>query len=262
MSKDSSIKVFAENVGDTNPRPVNDIPVWIENVSAIGGGGGGDIPAEVSGKWEGASDCVQTNSASWNDTYSTVQSNSASWGQAPQIEFVSNSAAATGSNILYVVTGDAPTGGDTVTLANRIWKTANVSGEFGEEGDSVSAETQALGTQWFYTDRGARAVMSSVSADGWRVATSADYAALFTEYSTPADLEEAGFGCANISYYMYDDDPSGPLPEYDCQCFKTSTEDNYNWLYYAYINYSDSSCSIPDLGAISDWMSVRLCKDV
>lgn len=66
MSKDSSIKVFAENVGDTNPRPVNNIPVWIENVSAIGGGGGGgDIPSEVSGKWEDASDCVQTNSASW-----------------------------------------------------------------------------------------------------------------------------------------------------------------------------------------------------
>lgn len=43
MSKDSSIKVFAENVGDTNPRPVNNIPVWIENVSAIGGGGGGDF---------------------------------------------------------------------------------------------------------------------------------------------------------------------------------------------------------------------------
>ena len=66
MSKDSSIKVFAENVGDTNPRPVNNIPVWIENVSAIGGGGGGgDIPSDVSGKWEDASDCVQTNSASW-----------------------------------------------------------------------------------------------------------------------------------------------------------------------------------------------------
>ena len=66
MSKDSSIKVFAENVGDTNPRPVNNIPVWIENVSAIGGGGGGgDIPSDVSGKWEDASDCVQTNSATW-----------------------------------------------------------------------------------------------------------------------------------------------------------------------------------------------------
>lgn len=38
MSKNSSVKVFAENVGDTNPRPVNNIPVWIENISAIGGG--------------------------------------------------------------------------------------------------------------------------------------------------------------------------------------------------------------------------------
>lgn len=47
MSKDSSIKVFAENVGDTNPRPVNNIPVWIENVSAIGGGG---EPVNMSAK--------------------------------------------------------------------------------------------------------------------------------------------------------------------------------------------------------------------
>lgn len=250
MSKNSSIKVFAENVGDTNPRPVNDIPVWIENVSAIGGGGGGDIPSEVSGKWEDASDCVQTNSASW--------------GQAPEIEFVNNSAAATGANILYVVTGGAPepTGSDTITLANRIWKTTNVSGEFGNEGDSVSAETQALGTQWFYTDGAARDIMASVSAEGWRVANSADFNALFTEYPTPAALEEAGFGCANINYYMYDDDPSGPLPEYDSQCFKTSTEDGYNNLKDACISYSDSSCSISDYGAASDWMNVRLCKDV
>ena len=39
MSKDSSIKVFAENASGT--RPANAIPVWIDNISAIGGGGGG-----------------------------------------------------------------------------------------------------------------------------------------------------------------------------------------------------------------------------
>lgn len=39
MSKESSIKVFAENASGT--RPANAIPVWIDNISAIGGGGGG-----------------------------------------------------------------------------------------------------------------------------------------------------------------------------------------------------------------------------
>lgn len=95
MSKESSIKVFAENASGT--RPANAIPVWIDNISAIGGGGGGGNP-EVesyvtansgkidnvcttyqsnsanyltahqtipSAKWEDASDCVQTNSANW-----------------------------------------------------------------------------------------------------------------------------------------------------------------------------------------------------
>ena len=42
MSKESSIKVFAENASGT--RPANAIPVWIDNISAIGGGGtGGDF---------------------------------------------------------------------------------------------------------------------------------------------------------------------------------------------------------------------------
>ena len=41
MSKESSIKVFAENASGV--RPVNAIPVWIENISAIGGSGGSDF---------------------------------------------------------------------------------------------------------------------------------------------------------------------------------------------------------------------------
>lgn len=41
MSKESSIKVFAENASGT--RPANAIPVWIDNISAIGGGGGSDF---------------------------------------------------------------------------------------------------------------------------------------------------------------------------------------------------------------------------
>ena len=38
MSKDSSIKVFAENTSGS--RPANASPVWIDKISAIGGGGG------------------------------------------------------------------------------------------------------------------------------------------------------------------------------------------------------------------------------
>lgn len=44
MSKESSIKVFAENASGT--RPANAIPVWIDNISAIGGSsptGGGSV---------------------------------------------------------------------------------------------------------------------------------------------------------------------------------------------------------------------------
>lgn len=47
---------------------------------------------------------IKTNSAYWDDTTTAVQSNSANWGY-PVVEFVSNSAVATGTNILYVVTG-------------------------------------------------------------------------------------------------------------------------------------------------------------
>lgn len=73
MSKESSIKVYAENFSGSD-KPVNAIPVWIENASAIsGGGGGGSIPSDVSGKWENASNCVQSNSASWST--STIPTN-------------------------------------------------------------------------------------------------------------------------------------------------------------------------------------------
>ena len=61
-------RVWVANSGDEG-RPNGVGPVWIENISALGpGGGGGDIPSDVSGKWEDASDCVESNSASWNDT--------------------------------------------------------------------------------------------------------------------------------------------------------------------------------------------------
>jgi hypothetical protein len=71
MSKESSIKVFAENASDT--RPANAIPVWIDNISAIGGGGGGgggnpEVESYVtdnSGKIDNVCTTVQTNSASW-----------------------------------------------------------------------------------------------------------------------------------------------------------------------------------------------------
>ena len=42
MSKDSSIKVYAENFSGSD-KPVNAIPVWIENASDIPGGGGGSF---------------------------------------------------------------------------------------------------------------------------------------------------------------------------------------------------------------------------
>lgn len=60
MSKDSSIKVFAENASGT--RPANAIPVWIDNISAIGGGGGGG----GSGGDEEVNTLVHSNSATWN----------------------------------------------------------------------------------------------------------------------------------------------------------------------------------------------------
>lgn len=49
MSKESSIKVFAENFSGSD-KPVNAISVWLENASAISGGGGGSFdPTYMSG---------------------------------------------------------------------------------------------------------------------------------------------------------------------------------------------------------------------
>ena len=79
MSKESSIKVFAENASGT--RPANAIPVWIDNISAIGGGGGGE-----GGNPEVES-YVTTNSGKIDDVCSTVQTNSASWSSAPNDTF-------------------------------------------------------------------------------------------------------------------------------------------------------------------------------
>lgn len=71
MSKDSSIKVFAENTSGT--RPANAIPVWIDNISAIGGGGGNpEVESYVttnSGKIDDVCSTVQTNSASFDTFY-------------------------------------------------------------------------------------------------------------------------------------------------------------------------------------------------
>lgn len=72
MSKESSIKVFAENFSGSD-KPVNAISVWLENASDIPGGGG-SIPSTVSGKWEDASDCVQTNSGTWGQGGGSIPS--------------------------------------------------------------------------------------------------------------------------------------------------------------------------------------------
>ena len=47
---------------------------------------------------------VTAHSANWNSTYNTVTANSANWGDIPT-KVVATSAQATGSNILYIVTG-------------------------------------------------------------------------------------------------------------------------------------------------------------
>lgn len=67
MSKDSSIKVFAENVGDTNPRPVNNIPVWIENVSAEFGGAGGSTVTSADVLPPAPTGTGNTYALYWND---------------------------------------------------------------------------------------------------------------------------------------------------------------------------------------------------
>ena len=65
-----------------------------------GSWGGGSFPASAAE----ACDVVTGNSANWNSTESTVYANSANWGDIPT-KVVATSADATGSNILYIVTG-------------------------------------------------------------------------------------------------------------------------------------------------------------
>jgi hypothetical protein len=63
-------------------------------------GGGGSFP----GSADQACRVVTLNSASWNATRLVVASYSADWGSV-RTEVVGSTAQATGSNILYIVTG-------------------------------------------------------------------------------------------------------------------------------------------------------------
>lgn len=63
-------------------------------------GGGGSFPASA----DQACKVVTANSANWNDTRNVVVANSANWGNV-RTEVVGSTAQATGSNILYIVTG-------------------------------------------------------------------------------------------------------------------------------------------------------------
>ena len=96
MSKDSSIKVFAENASGT--RPANAIPVWIDNISAIGGGGGG---GGAGGNPEVES-YVQTNSATINDVNTSYQTNSANF-----IPYTASGVELTNSNFKIDTSGQA-----------------------------------------------------------------------------------------------------------------------------------------------------------
>lgn len=62
------------------------------------------IVQEGSGAWYGCRNTVYTNSADWNACKTIVYNNSANWGDIPT-KVVANSNLATGSNILYIVTG-------------------------------------------------------------------------------------------------------------------------------------------------------------
>ena len=62
------------------------------------------IVQEGSAAWYGCRNIVYTNSADWNACKTIVYNNSANWGDIPT-KVVANSGLATGSNILYIVTG-------------------------------------------------------------------------------------------------------------------------------------------------------------
>lgn len=62
------------------------------------------IVQEGSANWNWCRNIVYANSAYWNSCRETVHNNSANWGDIPT-KVVANSGLATGSNILYIVTG-------------------------------------------------------------------------------------------------------------------------------------------------------------
>ena len=71
MSKESSIKVFAENASGT--RPANAIPVWIDNISAIGGGGGSDFdPTYMSAQIDNKLNKNEVSFRKWGVDYVTA----------------------------------------------------------------------------------------------------------------------------------------------------------------------------------------------
>lgn len=71
MSKESSIKVFAENASGT--RPANAIPVWIDNISAIGGGGGSDFdPTYMSAQIDNKLNKSDVSFRKWGVDYVTA----------------------------------------------------------------------------------------------------------------------------------------------------------------------------------------------
>lgn len=162
-------------------------------------------------------------------------------------------------------TPPSPTGDDTVTLAGRIWKTNNVTGEFGTMySDCTSGTTTAAeGPQWFYQAGCCDLINQAYSAEGWRVPTSADWDALFSEYGTPEALHEAGFNNAKIGYYMYDDDPHDPeIIDYDYEMFGCSTTVAENYPTYAMVDYENQENKyIPSQWGF-DYYSVRLVKDI
>ena len=120
MSQDSSIgQVWAANYG-TNGKPAGVGEVWIANASAITGGGGGDIPAEVSGKWE--------------STYDTVCAYSGAWGQGSYTG-ITKDASLTGDG-----TTDSPLG-----LESPISFQSNIaSSTYGPNGASFNDGTNTL----------------------------------------------------------------------------------------------------------------------
>lgn len=69
MSKESSIKVFAENASGT--RPANAIPVWIDNISAIGGGSDFD-PTYMSAQIDNKLNKSEISFRKWGVDYVTA----------------------------------------------------------------------------------------------------------------------------------------------------------------------------------------------